>query len=102
MLPPRLREADAGTAVLADGFSCRTQIHEFDSGGHEAVHLAEPLARGLPGTDGSAYGVAPGARPTAPGRRVQGIALAGVGLARQGRRRDSCAGRDDEARLHTP
>jgi hypothetical protein len=84
ILLPRLREADAGTAVLADGFSCRTQIHEFDSGGHEAVHLAELLACGLPGADGSAYGVAPGARPTAPGRRAPGIAPAGVGLAAAG------------------
>ncbi|WP_155055985.1 FAD-binding and (Fe-S)-binding domain-containing protein [Streptomyces blattellae] len=48
VLLPRLRETDAGTAVLADGFSCRTQIHEFDSGGHEGVHLAELLASGLP------------------------------------------------------
>jgi hypothetical protein len=31
----RLREADPGTTVLADGFSCRTQIHDLDSGGHE-------------------------------------------------------------------
>ena len=30
--------------VLADGFSCRTQIHELDSGGREAMHLAELLA----------------------------------------------------------
>ena len=48
VLLPRLRAADAGTVVLADGFSCRTQIHELDSGGHEAVHLAELLARGCP------------------------------------------------------
>jgi Fe-S oxidoreductase len=47
VLLPRLREADADTVVLADGFSCRTQIHELDSGGHEAVHLAELLARPL-------------------------------------------------------
>ena len=43
VLLPRLRAADAGTVVLADGFSCRTQIHELDSGGHEAVHLAQLL-----------------------------------------------------------
>ncbi len=30
--------------ILADGFSCRTQIHELDSGGREAMHLAEFLA----------------------------------------------------------
>ena len=43
VLLPRLREA-AGAVVLADGFSCRTQIHELDSGGREAMHLAELLA----------------------------------------------------------
>jgi len=41
---PRLREAEPGAMVLADGFSCRTQIHELDSGGREAMHLAELLA----------------------------------------------------------
>jgi FAD/FMN-containing dehydrogenase/Fe-S oxidoreductase len=44
VLLPRLREADPGAVILADGFSCRTQIHELDSGGREAVHLAELLA----------------------------------------------------------
>jgi hypothetical protein len=39
----RLREAAPGAVVLADGFSCRTQIHELDSG-REAMHLAELLA----------------------------------------------------------
>lgn len=47
VLLPRLRETSQDTAVLADGFSCRTQIHEFDSGGHEGMHLAEFLATGL-------------------------------------------------------
>ena len=51
VLLPRLREAAGDTVVLADGFSCRTQIHELDSGGKEAVHLAELLATGLPRTD---------------------------------------------------
>ncbi|MFJ8080116.1 FAD-binding and (Fe-S)-binding domain-containing protein [Streptomyces sp. NPDC096205] len=41
-LLPRLREADPGVNVLADGFSCRTQIHEL--GAREALHLAEFLA----------------------------------------------------------
>ncbi|MFE0810742.1 FAD-binding and (Fe-S)-binding domain-containing protein [Streptomyces sp. NPDC058794] len=90
VLLPRLREEDEATVVLADGFSCRTQIHEFDSGGHEGVHLAELLASALPrpagDTDvpGSAYGTAPGARPTAPGRRAKALALAGTGLAAVG------------------
>ncbi len=47
VLLPRLREAPRETAVLADGFSCRTQIHELDSGGKEGMHLAELLAGGL-------------------------------------------------------
>lgn len=81
VLLPRLRDEPAETVVLADGFSCRTQIHELDSGGHEAVHLAELLASALPGAPGSAYGVAPGARPTAPSRRARALALAGTGLA---------------------
>jgi hypothetical protein len=43
-LLPRIRSARADTVVLADGFSCRTQIHDLDSGGREGVHLAELLA----------------------------------------------------------
>jgi FAD/FMN-containing dehydrogenase/Fe-S oxidoreductase len=46
VLLPRLRAAHPRTVTLADGFSCRTQIHELDSGGHEAVHLAELIAAG--------------------------------------------------------
>ncbi|MDQ1049232.1 FAD-binding and (Fe-S)-binding domain-containing protein [Streptomyces sp. V4I2] len=89
VLLPRLREEAPETVVLADGFSCRTQIHEFDSGGHEAVHLAELLASALPeaarsGTPGSAYGLAPGARPAPPGRPAKALALAGAGLATLG------------------
>ena len=44
---PRLRSASSGAVVLADGFSCRTQIHELDSGGKEAIHLAEFLAAAI-------------------------------------------------------
>jgi FAD/FMN-containing dehydrogenase/Fe-S oxidoreductase len=44
VLLPRLRDAPPETVILADGFSCRTQIHELDSGGREAMHLAEFLA----------------------------------------------------------
>jgi Fe-S oxidoreductase len=45
VLLPRVRDADEATVVLADGFSCRTQV-EQETGRH-AVHLAELLARGL-------------------------------------------------------
>ncbi|WP_427165691.1 FAD-binding and (Fe-S)-binding domain-containing protein [Streptomyces sp. C1-1] len=80
VLLPRLREEDASTVVLADGFSCRTQVHEFDSGGREAVHVAELLASALPGGRyGSAYGVGPDARPAPPGRLGRALALGGVG-----------------------
>jgi Fe-S oxidoreductase len=41
VLLPRLRQEPSETVVLADGFSFRTQIHDLDSGGHEARHLAE-------------------------------------------------------------
>jgi Fe-S oxidoreductase len=46
---PRIREADDETLVLADGFSCRTQIDQLDSGGRQGRHLAQVLAE--------AYGV---------------------------------------------
>ncbi|MEV7206606.1 MULTISPECIES: FAD-binding and (Fe-S)-binding domain-containing protein [unclassified Streptomyces] len=91
VLLPRLREEDESTVILADGFSCRTQIHEFDSGGHEGVHLAELLASALPGgpaadpeVPGSAYGTAPGARPGVPSRRARVLALAGTAAAAVG------------------
>ena len=45
VLLPALRDADPDAVVLADGFSCRTQIHQLDSGGREAIHLAELLDR---------------------------------------------------------
>ncbi len=46
---PAIRRADPATEVLADGFSCRTQIEQLDSGGRRARHLAELLAAGLNG-----------------------------------------------------
>ncbi|MFJ9792662.1 FAD-binding and (Fe-S)-binding domain-containing protein [Streptomyces globosus] len=46
-LLPSLRAAPPGAVVLADGFSCRTQIAEL-GGGARAVHLAEALAGALP------------------------------------------------------
>ncbi|OOC56960.1 MULTISPECIES: FAD-binding and (Fe-S)-binding domain-containing protein [Nocardiopsis] len=44
-LLPRVREAAPETLVLADGYSCRTQIGQGT--GRRALHLAEVLARGL-------------------------------------------------------
>ncbi|WUH78758.1 FAD-binding oxidoreductase [Streptomyces sp. NBC_00435] len=45
-LLPSLRAAAPGTEVLADGFSCRTQIAQLAGG--RARHLAEVLAEALP------------------------------------------------------
>lgn len=46
VLLPKVRLAESTTAILADGFSCRTQIEQGDTG-RVAVHLAELLAAGL-------------------------------------------------------
>jgi FAD/FMN-containing dehydrogenase/Fe-S oxidoreductase len=45
VLLPRVRSADEATVVVADGFSCRTQIEQATE--RRAVHLAELLATGL-------------------------------------------------------
>jgi FAD/FMN-containing dehydrogenase/Fe-S oxidoreductase len=49
VLLPAVREADPGTAVLADGFSCRTQLRQSGVGrpGTDPVHLAQLAARAL-------------------------------------------------------
>ena len=44
-LLPRVRAAGDDTLVLADGYSCRTQIEQGT--GRRALHLAEALAQGL-------------------------------------------------------
>ncbi|MFD8690543.1 FAD-binding and (Fe-S)-binding domain-containing protein [Streptomyces sp. NPDC059651] len=44
-LLPEVREAAPGTEILADGFSCRTQLGQV--GGVRARHLAQVLAEGL-------------------------------------------------------
>ncbi|WP_375491782.1 FAD-binding and (Fe-S)-binding domain-containing protein [uncultured Jatrophihabitans sp.] len=45
-LLPAVRNAPAGTSVLADGFSCRTQLEQL--AGVDGQHLAELLADRLP------------------------------------------------------
>jgi Fe-S oxidoreductase len=45
VLLPAVRDADAGTEVLADGFSCRTQIGQGTD--RRARHLVELLADAL-------------------------------------------------------
>ena len=46
-LMPAVREAAADTTVLADGYSCRTQIRQLENGGHEPTHLARLAAQTL-------------------------------------------------------
>ncbi|MGW2931430.1 FAD-linked oxidase C-terminal domain-containing protein [Streptomyces sp. NPDC001156] len=47
-LLPAVRSAPQGAVLLADGFSCRTQMEQL--AGRRARHLAEVLAEGLEGT----------------------------------------------------
>ena len=46
VLLPEVRAAGPDTVVLADGFSCRTQIAQL-ADGRRALHLAELIAREL-------------------------------------------------------
>lgn len=46
-LLPAVRDAPPGTEVLADGYSCRTQLAQL--AGRRARHLAEVLAERLDG-----------------------------------------------------
>ena len=82
-LLPRLREAAPGAAVLADGFSCRTQIRELDSGGREAMHLAGLLAT-AGGLDHDHFGRTAARRPAPPPRTARAAALAGTAAALAG------------------
>jgi FAD/FMN-containing dehydrogenase/Fe-S oxidoreductase len=45
-LLPAVRSADAATTVLADGFSCRTQLEQLSA--RRGIHLAQLLADRLP------------------------------------------------------
>ena len=100
VLLPSVREADPATLVLADGFSCRTQVEQGGTG-RGGIHLAEALAGLVHGEgDGPLPERVLAPRPEGPGRLAQGAVLAaaaaipaavlaGVGarLRRPGRRR---------------
>jgi hypothetical protein len=45
-LLPAIRGADPDALLLADGFSCRTQIREL-APDHQPIHIAQLLAAGL-------------------------------------------------------
>jgi Fe-S oxidoreductase/predicted DNA-binding protein with PD1-like motif len=74
VLLPSIRESSPDDVVLADGFSCRTQIHELNGSSKEALHLAELLARALRGEQASSNNE-PRSGPAAVSLRV-GAAVA--------------------------
>ncbi|GAB1692898.1 FAD-binding and (Fe-S)-binding domain-containing protein [Krasilnikovia sp. M28-CT-15] len=82
VLLPAVRDAGPTDVVLADGFSCRTQLAQSDSGGRRGVHLAELLRAGLHGDDGQGVPERRWAdRPQAPSRAVRVLTAAATGVA---------------------
>ncbi|MFF7590417.1 FAD-binding and (Fe-S)-binding domain-containing protein [Kitasatospora purpeofusca] len=81
---PAVRDTAPSAFVLADGFSCRTQIEQSDTG-RQAVHLAEALAMALDGpapADRPEQAVArPRSHPAAGRLLAAAAAGAAVGLA---------------------
>jgi hypothetical protein len=90
VLLPRVRDADQDTVVLADGFSCRTQIEQGDTG-RVAVHLAELLAAGI---DGQHLGERP-EQVLAPTRRAPGGRRSRARIARPIRQSRPSDNRED-------
>lgn len=76
-LLPAVRAAAPGSLLLADGFSCRTQIEEGGTG-RRALHLAEVLALGLDGTLPSEHPERLARRPGQPSRTVRWATTAGA------------------------
>ncbi|MER6307978.1 FAD-linked oxidase C-terminal domain-containing protein [Streptomyces sp. NPDC001657] len=86
-LLPAVRAADPAALVLADGFSCRTQIADGDTG-RGALHLAEALALGLDGPLPAGRPEQGADRPRVPARDARlvtaGAALTGLGALAAG------------------
>jgi hypothetical protein len=70
VLLPAVRNAEASTVILADGFSCRTQIAECTA--RRGLHVAQLLALGL----SDARPLRPGAMPEARTKRKRAAAIA--------------------------
>ncbi|WP_374118969.1 FAD-binding and (Fe-S)-binding domain-containing protein [Streptomyces odontomachi] len=77
---PAVRAAGADRLLLADGFSCRTQIEQGDTG-RRALHLAEALALGLDGTLPGEWPERQARRPTAPSRAAGWAITVGAAVA---------------------
>ncbi|WP_156725000.1 FAD-binding and (Fe-S)-binding domain-containing protein [Streptomyces apocyni] len=60
-LLPSVRQAPENAALLADGYSCRTQLQQL--AGYEGRHLAEVLAEALGEARGEAQGETPAEAP---------------------------------------
>ena len=91
-LLPAVRDARAGTLIVANGFSCKTQIADAETG-RRGLHLAEVMALAREGRGG---GAGPGqpetytpGRPQAPARwraaRAAALAAAAAGAWAAGR-----------------
>ncbi|MFI9255088.1 FAD-binding and (Fe-S)-binding domain-containing protein [Streptomyces sp. NPDC053069] len=72
---PAVRGAAPDSLVLADGFSCRTQIEEGGTG-RRALHLAEALALGLDGNLPSDHPERLAGRPPEPSRTARWATIA--------------------------
>ncbi|KUO09702.1 FAD-binding and (Fe-S)-binding domain-containing protein [Streptomyces sp. DSM 15324] len=72
---PAVRAAAPDRLVLADGFSCRTQIEQGGTG-RRALHLAEVLALGLDGTLPGEHPERLAVRPAPPSRTSRWTATA--------------------------
>ncbi|PZG24035.1 FAD-binding oxidoreductase [Micromonospora craterilacus] len=82
VLLPAVRDAADTDVILADGFSCRTQVEQSAAGGRSAIHLAELLRAGLTGAPVPPRPEAVFAdRPGPPSPAARWIAAALVGLA---------------------
>ncbi|GGL11514.1 FAD-binding and (Fe-S)-binding domain-containing protein [Mangrovihabitans endophyticus] len=82
VLLPAVRGAADDDVILADGFSCRTQVEQSEAAGRCGMHLAELLRAGLHDDDG--HGVPEhrwARRPSAPSGAVAGLTVATLGAA---------------------
>ncbi|MFE3413188.1 FAD-binding and (Fe-S)-binding domain-containing protein [Streptomyces mirabilis] len=74
---PAVRATAPDSLLLADGFSCRTQIEQGRTG-RRALHLAEALALGLEGTLPSEHPERQAVRPDQPSRAARWATTAGA------------------------
>ncbi|MFC9553994.1 hypothetical protein ACFTWF_24425 [Rhodococcus sp. NPDC056960] len=95
-LLPAIRDADPTALILADGFSCRTQIRDLQEG-TAPLHTAQVLAAAVrgrqPGRDYSATSVERASVPAAIALAAAPVTLAVAGLVRRTIRRRRTSGR---------